>query len=99
MVGEDLDARAYDEEHEKQVKKMLPSQPRRKAIVVLGRGADAWIMRDELLDSQMVPQVLRHGDAHDQKEEPERDGLQDIVPAFPKPDARNLAPLRRKPLA
>jgi hypothetical protein len=51
MVSENLDPSPYDEEHEKQVEKMLPSQPRRKAIVVPGRGADAWIMRDELLDS------------------------------------------------
>ena len=54
VVGENLDARPDYQEDEEQVEEMLPSQPGRKAVVVPGRGADAWIARDELLYGQIV---------------------------------------------
>src|SRR6185312_11287681 len=47
VVGENLNARPDHQKDQEQVEEMLPSQPRREAVVVPGRGADAWIARDE----------------------------------------------------
>lgn len=97
VVGEDLDAGPYDEEHEEQIKKMQHTQPQRKPALNLGMRGDAGMLREKLLKPLRVVERPGHRHASNQDDEHDRQDPQDVDQAAAQPDPRRFRPLRRTP--
>ena len=80
VIGEDLEAGADDERHEKQVEEMLQTHPRRQCRRELRREAGAWMAADELLNGRHRTELLRHRDRGQQQHEADRDQPYEIEP-------------------
>jgi hypothetical protein len=99
MVGQDLDPRPDDEDHEEQVEEVLGIDPPRQARMPLRRRSRqrAGVAGHEPLHCRHVPQALGAGDGAEEHDEAERHEPQQVEPPFPADsDPRGDAPRRRQ---
>src|SRR6185312_7429142 len=100
VVGENLEAGADDECHEKQVQEVLDPQPRRKAGGDGQRGVrNARIPQDEILHRRQLPQRLSDCHADDGEYKSDRQGPQHVEPTPANPNLWHHAFLGRQPVA
>src|SRR6185312_3977300 len=98
VIGQYLDARPDDEEHEEHIEEVPHAQPQREAVMNRRRGLGyARVAHDELLKPGGLVQSLADRDPDDQNDEGERYDPQDVDPSLAHADSRNLAPLGRQP--
>jgi hypothetical protein len=99
VVGEDLQARPHDEQHEKHVEEVLELQPPGEAGIDRRRGLrDTRMLMDEDDGTRKLPQALRQGDQAEQARGTDREGPERAHPALADPDAWNDPWLRCHPM-
>jgi hypothetical protein len=72
MVGQNLNSRPDNQEHEKQVEKMVQSQPWGKTVPFHRRSGVARIIHQEGLHRWDLTKFLHHCDADEQKQKAQR---------------------------
>jgi len=85
VVGEDLQARADDEDHEKQIEEVLPSQPGGKTS---RRGGARWLNRpgvlgDKALYRGVITQALGDSNRDNEPHEAEGEQPEQVEPLAP----------------